>query len=57
VPWWTDEPTVIRERTKAMRRRYQRTRNHEELREQHKTIYLTEKARYETTIEREKIQS
>ena len=39
VPWWTDELTVMRKRTNALRRRYQRTRKHG-LREQRKTIYL-----------------
>jgi len=57
VPCWTDELTVIRKRTNALRRRYQRTRKHEGLREQRETIYLTENARYEATIKREKIQS
>jgi hypothetical protein len=47
----------MRKRTNALRRRYQRTRKHEGLREQRKTIYLAEKARYEATIKREKIQS
>jgi hypothetical protein len=40
----------MRKRTNALRRRYQRTRKHEGLREQRKTIYLAEKARYEATI-------
>jgi hypothetical protein len=56
VPWWTHELTVIRNRTNTLRR-YQRTRKHEGLREQRKTIYLAEKARYKATIKREKIQS
>ena len=46
----------MRKRTNALRR-YQRTRKHEGLREHRKTIYLAEKARYEATIKREKIQS
>jgi hypothetical protein len=54
VPWWTDELTVMRKRTNALRS-YQRTRKHEGLREQRKTIYLAEKARYEAAIKREKI--
>jgi len=49
--------TVMRKRTNALRRRYQRTRKHEGLRERRKTIYLAEKAKYEATIKREKIQS
>jgi hypothetical protein len=43
VPWWTDELTVMRKRTNALRMRYQRTRKHEGLREQRKTVYLAEK--------------
>ena len=56
VPWWTDELSVMRKRTNALRR-YQRTRKHEGLREQRKTIYLAEKARYESTMKKEKIRS
>jgi len=56
VPWWTDELTLIRKRTKALRR-YQRKWKNEGLREQRKTIYLAEKERYEATIKREKMQS
>jgi hypothetical protein len=44
VPWWTDELSVMRKRTNALRMRYQRTRKHEGLREQRKTIFLAEKA-------------
>jgi hypothetical protein len=55
VPWWTDELTVVRKRTNALRKRYQRTRKDEGLREQHNSIYLAEKAMYEATIRREKI--
>ena len=57
VPWWTDELTVLRKKTNALRRRFQRTRKHEGLKEQRKTIYLAEKAKYEATIKREKIRS
>jgi hypothetical protein len=57
VPWWTDELTVMRKRTNALRSRYQRTRKHEGLREQRKPIYLAERVRYEAKIKRDKIQS
>ena len=57
VPWWTEELTVMRKRTNALRRRFQRTRNNEGLMEQRKTSYLEEKVRYEATIKREKIHS
>jgi len=46
----------MRKRTNALRR-FQRTRKNEGLREQRKTSYLEEKARYGATIKREKIRS
>jgi predicted nucleic acid-binding Zn-ribbon protein len=39
IPWWTGELTVMRKRTNALRRRFQRTRTNEGLREQRKTQY------------------
>jgi hypothetical protein len=57
VPWWTEELTIMRKRLNALRLRYQRTRNHEEMREQRKTQYLEGKARYAATIKEEKISS
>jgi hypothetical protein len=44
VPWWTEELKIMRKRVNAPRRRYQRTRNREELRKQRKTQYLEGKA-------------
>jgi hypothetical protein len=55
VPRWTKELTVMRKRTNALRRRYQRMRNNDELRKQRKAIYIEGKARYEATIKKEKI--
>jgi hypothetical protein len=57
IPWWTGELTVMRKRTNAFRRRFQRRRRSESLREQRKTRYLEEKARYEATIKSEKLRS
>jgi hypothetical protein len=37
VPWWSSDRTVLRKRTNALRRLYQRTRNDEELRGKRKT--------------------
>jgi len=54
VRWWTEELTIMRKRVNALRRRYQRRRNSEELREQHKTQYLEAKARYVATVKKEK---
>jgi len=31
VPWWTSELTILRKRALALRRRYQRTRNDDNL--------------------------
>ena len=57
VPWWTEELTIMRKRLNALRRRYQRTRNNEDLRQQCKTQYLEGKARYTATIKKQKISS
>jgi hypothetical protein len=54
VPWWTEELTIMRKRTNALRRRYQRTRNNEEQREQRKTQYFEGKERYAATIKKQK---
>ena len=56
VPWWAEELTVMRKRLNALRRRYQRTRNNVDLRQQRKTQYLEGKARYAATIKKEKNQ-
>lgn len=57
VPWWTQELTVLRKRTNAQRRLYQRTRNNDDLREKRKAEYATGKATYAATIKREKTRS
>jgi hypothetical protein len=57
VPWWTAELTVLRKRTNALRRLYQRTKNNEEHREMRKTQYFKSKSTYSATIKREKIRS
>jgi len=54
VPWWTVELTIMRKRLNVPRRRYQRTRDSEELREQGRSQYLEGKARYAATIKKEK---
>ena len=53
--WWTEELTIVRKRVNALRRRYQRRRNSEELREQRKTQYLERKARYVATVKTQKL--
>jgi hypothetical protein len=57
VSWWTEELTIMRKRVNALRRKYQRTGNNEELREQCKTQYLEGKARYAAKIKKENISS
>ena len=57
VPWWTKELTILRKRTNTLRRRHQRTRNNEELRERRKVQYLEGKGQYAATIKREQIRS
>lgn len=56
LPWWTTDLTIMRKKTNALRRRYQKTKNNQELREQRKTQYMEEK-KYEKTIKKEKIES
>jgi hypothetical protein len=57
VPWWTQELTVVRKRTNALRRRHQKTRNNGVLRDRRKVQYLESKAQYAATIKREKLRS
>jgi hypothetical protein len=40
VSWWTEELTVLRKRTNALQRRYQRTTNNESLRQERKEKYF-----------------
>jgi hypothetical protein len=44
VPWWTQELTILRKRTNALRRRHQKTRNNGVLRDRRKVQYLESKA-------------
>jgi cell envelope opacity-associated protein A len=57
VPWWKEDLSIKRKRLNALRRRYQRTKNNEELRGHSKNIYYEEKANYQATIKKEKIKS
>jgi hypothetical protein len=57
VPWWTEELTIMRKKFNAMRRRYQRTRQDNNLRESRKLLYFQEKRRNEATLRKGKIQS
>jgi len=57
VPWWMDAAMIVRKRTNALRRRYQRTLNSEELRENRKIQDIEEKKKYQAAIRKEKINS
>jgi hypothetical protein len=57
VPWRTEELTIMRKRINALRRKYQMTRNNEDLREQYRSRYLTGKARYTAKIKKDKVTS
>ena len=52
VPWWTEELTIKRKKLNALRRRYQRTKNNEVLREHRKNRYYEERTLYQATIKR-----
>jgi len=54
MPWWTSGLTTQRKELKA-KRRYQRTKENGEIREQRKIQYLTAKAEYTAAIRREKV--
>jgi 5-methylcytosine-specific restriction endonuclease McrA len=47
VPWWTNELTILRKRALALRRRYQRTRNDDNLRQERKLQYQEGKRHYQ----------
>jgi hypothetical protein len=55
VHWWTEELTLMRKKLNAPRRRCQRTRNNEDLRQQYKTQYLEGKARFTATIKKKSV--
>ena len=57
VPWWTTELTILRKRVNALRRRFQRTVNNEQLREERRIQYLEGNREYQLTIKHQKINS
>jgi hypothetical protein len=57
APWWSVDLTVLRKRTNALRRLYQRTKNNEDFREMRKMKHYKSKATYSAAIKREKIRS
>jgi hypothetical protein len=56
-PWWTSRHTTQRKEVNAQRRRYQRTKDNSELREQRKELHLASKAEYAAAIRQEKSKS
>jgi hypothetical protein len=57
VRWWTEDLTIAWKRVKAFRRKYQRKRNNDKLRDQCHTDYQVEKAQHQAKINHSKIQS
>jgi len=57
VPWWTVTLKIMRKRTNALRRRYQRMTGNEELRESRRNQYTKAKKEYQAENQREKISS
>ena len=57
VPWWTSELTILRKRALALRRRYQRTRHDDNLRQERKLLYQAGKRHYQAKLQEEKFKS
>ena len=57
VPWWTPELTILRKRVNALRRRYQRTTNNEELRQERRNQYLEGNRTYQATLNKTEMES
>jgi len=57
VPWWTKELTIVRKQLNVFRRKYQRMKNNNNLRNQRQTEYYAEKAQYKAKLKSAKIQS
>ena len=55
VPWWTSELTTLQKRAFALRRRYQRKRNCDNLRQEGKLQYQEGKRRYQAKLQEEKL--
>jgi hypothetical protein len=54
VPWWSSELTVLRKRALAIRK-YQRTRNYDNLRQDRKLQYQEGRRLYQAKLQEEKI--
>ena len=54
VPWWANELKILRKKTNAMRRKYQRTTRNEALPESRKTQHTKAKTEYQAAVRKEK---
>jgi len=57
VPWWTSELTILRKRALALIRKYQRTRNDDNLRQERKLRYLEGKRHYQAKLQEGRLKS
>jgi hypothetical protein len=57
ISWWSEELTVLRKRTNALRRKYQRTTNNENLRQERKEKYFDGRREYEGKMQEAKLKS
>ena len=57
VPWWNGDLTLLRKKTLALRRRYQRTRNDENLRLQRRLQYQEGNRLYQEKLRQAKLNS
>jgi ribonuclease HI len=57
VPWWTQNLTILRKKVNAQRRKFQRTKGDNDLREHRKEQYLATKTEYTATIRKERYTS
>jgi len=57
VPWWNDELKILRKKVNAVRRRYQRALNNEDLRSERKIQYNEGKRQYQSKLHEEKFKS
>jgi len=53
VPWWTQNLTILREKVNTQRRKFERTKDNNDLRDHRKEQYLAIKAEYAAAIRKE----
>jgi len=57
VSWWTSDLTLLRTKVLAMRRRYQRMKNDDNLRHERRTMYLKCNRLYQAKLREQKLKS